>query len=70
VLRGVSPKKELEQLMQTKHMNMYRSASDATSHYASVSDTNILAQPSTAPEVQKPGGQKNVVDRIFESIRS
>jgi len=69
VLRGVSPKKELEQLMQTKDMNMYQSASESVSNYASVSDMNLLTQPSTGPEVQKPG-QKNVVDRIFESIRS
>jgi hypothetical protein len=61
VLSGVSTKKELEQLMQTKS-DMLPSIDHVktASQYASVSDTNMI---DTQPE------GRHVIHRIFESIR-
>jgi hypothetical protein len=61
VLNGVSPKKELEQLMKMKS-DMLPSIdhTKTTSQYASVSDTNMIAK--------QPEG-RNIINRIFEPVR-
>lgn len=61
ILSGVSPKKELEQIMKMKS-DMLPSIDHAktASQYASVSDTNMI---DTQPE------GRHIIHRIFETIR-
>jgi len=61
VLSGVSPKKELEQLMKTK-TDMFPSVDHVktASQYASVSDTNMIDK--------QPEG-RHIINRIFETVR-